>query len=208
MKKQNKPEFIFNNSKGFLLYIGLSIILIFFLIYIFVAIKTQKLDYFSFFFNNIIDHIFFTILTGFHVAVLGIGLLIILIVFFQTSIQIYCFNNRFEIHLFLQKKKTIYFNEIKDLNINSYQCNNKSFFTSSSHKECRIFFINPIYNFCLSYKIEGYFDNLLLDNKEEKREFLLRKCYAHKNEILSILNNLNKYYKTKNIYLPNEFLDN
>ncbi|HOV15417.1 MAG TPA: hypothetical protein PK771_14110 [Spirochaetota bacterium] len=204
MKKNERPEFVFSNSKSFLLYVGFFIIFVFFLIYLIIAVKTQKIDYISFFFNNIIQHIFYTILAGFHVSILGIGILIILIVFLQTSLTIRCYSDRFEINLFLQKKKIVYFSDIKSVNMDIIFYNEFSILKNKNYKEARVFFNNPIYNFSLGYKVEGYFDNMLSESKEEKSDFYNRKCPASKSEVEEILNKLKKYCQLNNFYLPEE----
>lgn len=208
MKKRETPEFIFSNSKNFLLYAGGFIIFIFFIIYFIVALKTGKIDYFSFFFNNIIYHLFYAILAGFHVSVLGFGILIVLIAFFQTSLKIRSFDDRFEINLFLQKKKIVYFRDIKKIEVKIFLYEDKNPFKNKSNlKEARVLFANPVYNFFLTYKVKGYFDNLYDNFGEEKSEFFSRNCEAKREEILKIFEKLNKFHRTANVYLPEEFVE-
>jgi hypothetical protein len=204
MSIKEKPLFTFSNSKIYLLFYGIVLTFIYFIIYIIVALMLGKIDYFSFFFNNISNHIILTIFACIHVGLLGLGILLIMIAFFNMSPKINSFKDRFEIILLLHKKKIIPFNLIKNIDTKLVYSTNEGFWSKKVKKECRLFFNNPIYNFYLSYLIEGYYDNMEIDSGKDK-DFLLRKCFTSKDLIMSLLNILQKNYNINKPFLPKEY---
>lgn len=204
MKKREKPEYTFSNSKSFLFYVGIFFVLIFFVIYLIIAIQTKKIDYISFFFNNIVHNLFYAILTSIHVSFLGIGILIMLTIFLQTNLTVKSYSDRFEIILFLQPKRVVYYNKIKSVSMEIFFYNEYSVLKDKSYKEARFTFNNPTFNFSLFYKVKGYFDNATTHDKERNPTFYIRKCDATKSEIESILTKLKRYCDVSNFYLPEE----
>ncbi|OHD19578.1 MAG: hypothetical protein A2086_15155 [Spirochaetes bacterium GWD1_27_9] len=201
--KKQKPEFVFANSKNLIFIYGTIAILIFFVIYIIVAIQIKKFDYFSLFFNKLTTNILFTFLSFIHVTILCFGIILILIAFFNLNPKISFYPDRFEVESFLQNKKIINFKNIK--NISSKNCIITSgFFKTSKKKEFRIFFNNSVYNFYLSYPVECYFDEFE-EVKNDEKGFLLRDYYASKETIEIILQKLQKDNSMNKIFLPAEF---
>jgi len=201
MKNNEKPLFIFNNSQILVLLYGIIFTLLFCGIYFAIAVIHGKIDYFSFFFNNINNNIFLTFLAILHVSLLGIGMVLILIAFFNLSPKIACYNKKFKIFLFLQKEKVIDFDEIKNIEVKLFYNINEGFFSNNNIKECRIYFNNPIYNFYLSYPISGYFDNIQID-KNKNNEFLLRRALTDRKSIESVLKILDEKHGVIKPYLP------
>jgi hypothetical protein len=203
MSKNDKPIYTFSNAKIFILLSGIIITIIFCIIYFIIALSLNRIDYFSFFFNNITNHIFLTILAGFHVGLLGIGMLLIIVAFFNLSPKIKCYKDRFVVSLFLQKKKVIKYSEIKNIDVKIVYSSHEGFLSNKTKKECRVYFTNPVYNFYLSYPIKGYFDNAEYQQSKDK-EFLLRRCVTNKHTIEDLISIFKQKYKINKPYLPEE----
>ena len=197
--KKSNPLYIFHRSHVKTLFIGIGLIILFFVIYFFISIKTARLNFYSFFFHSIGKHIFLTILSGVHVAILGTGILTILIAAFNMTLQIYCYNDRFELSMLLQKKKIIEYDKINGIVIKIFYLNYDNLFKKYNKKECRIFFYNPIYDFYLCYPINGYFDDIEISLKKENIPI---RCIADKDSIDRLLNELKSSYSLNIPYLP------
>jgi len=186
------PKYNLYNIRYLLYYYGLGIIGIFVVIFFISAIIKGEPGYLNFFFNNIKNNIFWTVITGFHVSMLGFGILLILISVFNMSPMIKCFNDRFEILNVFQKAKTVYYKDIKSVNVKVFYIKNKNILRNNE-KECRVFFINNTYNFYLAYPVKGYFDDVEI-NLEDNILFS-RKTAADKwiiDDLLSEIKNVNK----------------
>ncbi len=202
-KKKDKPIFIFHRTQLATFFIGVCLIIIFFGIYLFIAIKTWQLNFYSFLFRNLKSHVFLTILSGFHVGILASGILLILIAFFNMTLKAYCYNDRFVISMFLQKKKIIEFNKISKITVKIYYLNYENLFKKYNKKECRVFFNNPANIFYLAYPVNSYFDDIEI-NLNKKKEDLSARCIADRESILTILQNLKKSHSLNIPYLPEE----
>jgi hypothetical protein len=205
MAKSKKPLLIIPSNKIIFIFYGICIITLFFIVYLIIAFKTGKIDYFSMFFNNISNHIIFTILTFIHVGFLGVGILTIIFAFFNLSPKINAYEDRFEIRLFLQNKKIVEFKKLKNVDIKVFYTSNENAFLNKFKKECRVFFNNPVYNFYLAYPVNGYFDNIEINIKN--KDSLLRRCITSRKNIDLILNHLNKDYSIVKQYLPEECIN-
>ncbi|MCK4795778.1 MAG: hypothetical protein KAT05_00275 [Spirochaetes bacterium] len=203
MKKEIKPQYLFYKSQLKPLLLGAGMIVLFFIIFFIIAVKTLRLDFYSFFFHSISKHIFLTIISSFHVGMLGIGILIIIIAFFNITPKIICYKDRFEIMMFLQKKKIINYNEINNISVRFFNLNYEDFFKRYPKKECRVFFNNPIHGFYLYYPVKGYFDNIEIFLKREKED-MSRRCLANRDSINELLHELALSYSIKIPYLPEQ----
>lgn len=201
--KKDIPIFIFHRTQLATFFIGVGLIIIFFGIFLYIAIKNWQLNFYSFLFRNLKNHVFLTILSGFHVGILGSGILLILIAFFNMTLKAYCYNDRFVISMFLQKKKIIEFNKIDKIIVKTYYLNYENLFKKYNKKECRVFFNNPAHAFYLAYPVNSYFDDIEI-NLNIKKEDLSARCIADRESILTILKNLKKINSINIPYLPEE----
>ena len=123
IEDKNKPFFIFHRTHKIILFIGIGLIIFFFGIFLIFAIKNWQLNYYSFLFRNLKKHLFLTILSGFHVGMLASGILLILIAFFNMPLEVYCYHDRFEISMFLQKKIIIENSKISNITTKVFYLN-------------------------------------------------------------------------------------
>lgn len=201
--KKNKPLFIFQRTQLPTFFVGVGLIVIFFGIYLFIAIKNWQLNFYSFLFRNLKSHIFLTILSGCHVGVLGTGILLTLIAFFNMTLKVRCYNDRFVISMFLQKEIIIEFDKISKITVKVYYLNYENLFKKYNKKECRVFFNNPGHAVYLAYPVNSYFDDIEI-NLSKKKEDLSARCLADRESILTILNHLKKSHALNIPFLPEE----
>ena len=191
---------ILNKSKNIHLITGTCISALFFIIYVITASVTQKADYYSYFFNNIITNIPLTFISILHIGTLGTGFLLIIIGINNIKINISCLNDRFIINIPFQNVKIIRFDEIKNVETKIIYNKELFFIKLLYNKEFRIYFNNTNYNFYLYYLIDGYYDNIEYENKNEKD--ILKRCYTSRNQLMQVL----KIFGNDKIYLPEEYL--
>lgn len=164
--KKGKYQYLFFKSYNILLYTGIAMIGLFFLIFIISAAVTGHLNYFSYFFHSIKKMLPLMIAGGFHVALLALGLVSIFLALSIVKKQVYCYEDRFVISQLMQKRVVIPFEDIKGITIRfSYVHNSGENLENYREKECRIYFNNPIYNFYLPYLVSGYYDELDIINQ-------------------------------------------
>lgn len=201
MRNKEKPIFNLYNSKMILFYIGVAVIGLFAIIFFISAIVSGKANYLSFFFNNIRNNLLLTIMTGVHVALLGFGILLVMVSIYNMTPKIKCFSDRFEINQIFQYKKTIYFKDIKGIDVKIHFLKSKNIFTNSE-KECRVLFKNTVFNFYLAYNTKGYFDDIEI--KLNDNPIFSRKCFVEKWIVEEIINIIKKNYNIKTPFLPEE----
>lgn len=203
LSKKKESYYILCRSKILPLILGFGLIFIFFLIFFILVLKTNRIDFYSFFFKGIKEHFFLTILSGFHVSFLASGILVIIVSFFSISPEVKCYDDRFEIGFLVQKQKTIKYNSISNVSVKIFYHNYEDFFKKYPKKECRVYLNNPIYVFYLCYPVKGYFDEVEIFLKKEKND-IFRRCIISKKEIMKILIKL-KIRNNINIpYLPDQ----
>ncbi len=196
MKK--KASYVFRNSKSVLWINGVFLIIVFSVIYLICVYYTKNLNYISFFFNNILDNLPLAIATGFHVSLLAFGILLLIVAFFASSPTISLYDDRFEISFFLHSKRIVPLKEITSIKSKIYTIVSKRKYT----KECRIFFYNQEYNFSLSYPVNGYFDDTIIENNQIRQEMQMRNYRADKNKTIALVKKLKQDYKMKTPFLP------
>ncbi|HOJ63522.1 MAG TPA: hypothetical protein PLE45_03775 [Spirochaetota bacterium] len=197
MKK--KYRYIFYSNETILFYIGISFISIFIIVFFVVAAIKGKLDYISFFFHNLKHNIFLSFLTGLHVFILASGILLIFISFFRMSPIVLVYDDRFEIFEFLQRRKIIRYENIKSVKVSINYV--KATLFEKERKECRIFINNPDFVFYFCYDVDGYFDDIIIEEKENYN-ILLRKCKTSKENVKEILKEVVKHSNIKFPFLP------
>jgi hypothetical protein len=198
-----KPLFTFKRSYYGVLAAGIILVFIFFIIYILLAIKTKQVSFYSLLYHNLKNYLFLTILSGFYVGVLGFGILFILIAFFNLTLKIKTFADRFLISVYLQKKKTLPFSKIDRVSVKIFYLNYDNLFKKYEKKECRVFIHNSIHSFYFCYPVEGYFDDVEINLKKAK-ENMDERCCADKASVTEILKILKKNYNITIPYLPKE----
>jgi hypothetical protein len=203
MKQKEKPLYVICRSNEILMSIGLGLIITFFIIFTIIAITLQRVDFYSFLFHNIIRNIFLTVLCGFHVSLLGFGILIVLIAFINMPPEIHCYSDKFDILLFLQKKKRIPYDQIDKITSKVYYLNCDNLIVGYPKKECRVFFYNKIHDFYISYPVRGYYDDIELCLKDEKED-LSRRCVSKKKQIANLLLQIKRFKPINMPYLPDE----
>jgi uncharacterized integral membrane protein len=203
IEDRNRPLFVFHRAHIKIFIIGVALIFIFFAIFLIIAIKNWQLNYSSFFFRNLKKHIFITILSGFHVGILASGILLILISFFKMPLEVYSYNDRFKISMFLQKKKIIENNKISSITTKIFYLDNDNLFQKFYKKECRVYFNNPIHNFYLCYPVYGYFDDVEI-TLNKKKEDLSTRCIADKESVISLVKIFKKNYSLNIPFLPEQ----
>ena len=204
INNKQKPLFVFRRTHIVIFFIGVGLIFLFFGIFLIFAIKNWHLNYYSFLFRNLKKHIFLTILSSFHVGILASGILLILIAFFNMPLEVHCYNDRFEISMFLQKKKIIENKKISNITTKFFYLNYDNLFKKYYKKECRVYFNNPIHTFYLCYPVNGYFDDIEI-TLSKKKEDLSTRCVADKESIDKLLRKFKKDYYLNIPYLPEEF---
>lgn len=196
--KKEKPLLKFKRKLDWIYILGIFFVVLFIVIYFIIVIVTAKVNFYSFFFHNISEHLLLMVLSLFHVSLLAIGMILMIFSFFNMPIALYCYSDRFVVSLFLQKKKEILYKDISDISVvicvSSFKKDNK---------ECRVIFNNKIYSFYLAYPVSGYFDEVVICHKKDKSD-LLRRVHAKKKDVDLILSLLKKYYSKKIPYLPDE----
>jgi hypothetical protein len=203
MKKKEQPIFVLCRTNEILMSVGLGLIITFFIIFIILAVLLKRVDVYSFLFHNILNHLFLTVLGGFHVGLLGFGILIEIIAFFNMTPEIRCYSDRFDLSLFLQKKKVIPFNEISKVAAKVYYLNYEDLIKGYPKKECRVFFYNKIHDFYISYPVNGYFDDIELFLKDDKED-LSKRCVCRKELAVNLLSRIKKYNALNMPFLPEE----
>jgi|GEM_PF-1298831 len=202
----NKPKYKFYSKQIITLITGMVLIALFILIFIIFAIINKRLDFYSFFYHNIKGNILEVILSGVHVAMLGFGIFLIFNAFFNMTPSIYCYDDRFVISMLLQKKFIIYFDNINKSEVKIYYNNYENLFEKYPRKECRVFFINPVFNFYLSYPVEGYFDDIEIFLKKQVND-VSNRCMADRESIKNILKIIRNNNDNISIpFLPNEHI--
>ena len=204
--KREKPHFVFKRVNMLSYLAGVSLILLFFVIYFIIAIYTWQLNFYSFFFHSIKAHLPLIILSGFHVGLLAIGILSVIWSVFNMTLEVCCFNDRFEISLFLQKKIVIKYNEISRISTKIFYLNYENLFKSYSKKECRVLVDNPIHTFYFSYPVFGYYDEAEI-RLNKSNEDMSARCSAKKGSVLKLLIELKLLYSINIPYLPEEFIE-
>ena len=202
-KNSKKPDYVFYSPQIITLLIGINLIFIFFVIYLIIAIMTNHLDFYSFFFHNISKNVFKTILTGFHASMLGGGILLILIAFFNMTPKVYCYKDKFIISMYLQKKSVVPYEILKKCDVKIYYLNYENLFKKYPKKECRVIFNNPIYSFYLSYPVEGYFDDIEIFFKDSENN-MTERCVCKRKHIHAILNQIKTKSDLNIPFLPDE----
>ncbi len=203
MKKKVLPRYVFFSPQMITLSIGIFLITLFFVIFIILSVFFKRVDFYTLFYRNISNNIFLTILSGFHVSTLASGILIIIIAFFNITPNIYFYDNRFIISMYLQKNIVINLDKIEKCYAKIFYRTEENLFRKYPKKECRVYFENPYYSFYLAYPVEGYFDDIEIFLKDDKKDLTMRGL-ADKKEITDIF----KYIKTLNSinfpYLPDQ----
>lgn len=202
-KEKEKPIFIFKRAHLSILLLGVLLNALFFIIYIIITIKTGEINFYSFFYHNIKHHVFLNILSGFHVSLLGFGILIILIAFFNMTLYVKCYKDKFIISMYLQKKLILEYSKIDRISVKLFYLNYDNLFQKYEKKECRVFIHNSKHIFYFCFPIKGYFDEMEINLKKNK-ENMDERCIADRESILKILQLLKKDYKLNMPYLPEE----
>jgi hypothetical protein len=202
-KEKEKPFLTFKRAHLSTLLAGVLLNAVFFIIYIIISIKTGEVNFYSFFYHNMKNHVFLTILSGFHVSLLGFGILIILISFFNITLYVKCYNNRFIVSMYLQKSLTIEFSKIDRISVKLFYLNYENLFQKYEKKECRVFIHNAEHIFYFSYPVKGYFDDMEINLKKNK-ENMDERCVADRESIIKILQLLKNKFNLIIPYLPEE----
>ena len=204
MFNRKKPVIVFKRVYFKTMLAGILLNALFFLIYIFIAVKTGEINFYSFFYHNIKGHIFLTILSGFHVSLLGFGILIIFIAFFNMTLKVKCFSDKFIVSVYLQKSENIEYSKIDKISIKLFYLNYEKLFQKYEKKECRVFVHNSKHIFYFAYPVKGYFDDIEI-NLNKKKENMDERCIASRDSIIKVLQMLKSLNSDLLIpFLPNE----
>jgi hypothetical protein len=203
--KKEKPLFVFYSQQITVLIIGTVLIINFFVVYFISAYFTKQIDFLSYLYHNISKNILIMIPTGLLVGMLGVGILLCISAFFNMSPVVFCYKDRFVIYMYLQKKRVIYFDKIDKITQRVYYNNYENLFKKYPKKECRVTFLNQVYDFYMSYPVEGYFDDIeiFLTNKMDDSS---RRCVADYKSIHEIFTRIKLYNPINLPYLPKEKL--
>ncbi len=161
----------------------------------------KQVDFFSFLFHNIGKNILVMTASGLLVSLLAVGILLCLTAFFNMSPIVFCYENRFLVYMYLQKKHVIPYEKIDKINIQVFYHSYENLFKRYPRKECRVTFLNQDYDFYMSYPVEGYFDDIEISTKNKKDDSSQR-CAAGYNAVYDVLNRV-RQAKSFNIpFLP------
>ena len=118
-------------------------------------------------------------------------------------LKVHSYSDRFEVSMFLQKKKIIENNNINSITTKIFYLNYDNLFQKYHKKECRVYFNNPIQTFYLCYPVNGYFDDIEI-TLSKKKEDLSTRCIADKESVVSLVKIFKKTYSLNIPFLPEE----
>lgn len=199
-----KEKHLFNlyNIKSSVFFIlGLSMIALFVLIYIVAAVHGGGAGYAGFFYNNISENIGLTVMTALHTALLGFGILFLLIASYNISPKVKCYQDRLVVSHIFHNGHDIPYSEITAVEVKVVVLHRKRPW-KKDEKEVRVTLKNPIYSFHFAYRTDGYFDDIENDRSNSEN---LRKIYVTREMMINIIEHIQKVNHLKMPYLPDEY---
>ena len=180
---------------------GLSMIALFVLIYIVAAVHGGGVGYAGFFYNNISDNIGLTVMTALHTALLGFGILFLLIASYNISPKVKCYQDRLVVSHIFHNGHIIPYSEITAVEVKVVVLHRKRPW-KKDEKEVRVTLKNPIYSFHFAYRTDGYFDDIDQDRNNSAN---LRKIYVSRETLINIIEQIQKTNHIRMPYLPEEY---
>lgn len=200
--KKDKPVYVLYNKKMIVFFsLGLAMIILFILIYFANASIVKSPNYASYFRNNILSNIGPTVLTGFHVAILALGMLFMLMASYNVCPIIKCYGDRFEVKHLFHNSNIIPYGEIDSIDTKVVFIKTKNIL-KKNEKEVHVEFRNKIYGFSFAYKAYGYFDDITINLAHNKLS--TRKIFIKKAVLTDIIQQIRQTNKMAMPFLPDE----
>ena len=199
--KQKHLFNIYNIKSSVFFILGLSMIVLFSVIYIIAAVHGGGAGYAGFFYNNISDNIGLTVLMALHTALLGFGILFMLAASYNISPKVKCYKDNLVVSHLFHNGHIIPYSEITAVECKVAVLHRKRPW-KKDEKEVHVTLKNPIYSFHFAYRTDGYFDDIENDRTDSAA---LRKIYVERDILIQIIENIQKINHIRMPYLPDEY---